>query len=502
MKESSGITRRKFLGSAAATAATISIVPRHVVAGSGKTPPSEQIRVANIGCGTQGLRELGYMLEDDRLRIVSVCDPNKYTTNYRDWSPTGLRNIIRETLGDTSWWEGVSGIPGGRNVGKKYVEQYYGKNKRSGNYNGCNAYEDFREMLEKEDIDVVKIMTPDHLHATIALAAMDKGIDTVTHKPIANRIAEARKVIEKAKTTDVITHLLAWGDMPQIRLIKHWMNDGVIGELKEIHNWSARPVWKQWDQRPTGSPSIPNGFNWDLWLGPVPDMPYHPNYTHNVFRGWYDFGGGSVADMGHYSLFPLFEELGISNPPVSAKAYGTTTRRLDGNVFRAAIQDASFPYSCMIKFKMPKQSTLPAFDLFWYDGGMKPFPPEELEARGTEMPLEGMMLVGDKGKILCGFRGEEPRMLPLEKMRHYDGPKSVKAQTSYVEFPWIDHIQQRTQSPGSFIRAQTVTETINLGAIALRAGTRVDYDSATMRITNNEAANQFITREYRKGWEI
>lgn len=502
MNSSNNINRRKFLGTAAATAATITIVPRHVVAGSGQTPPSEQIRIANIGCGTQGLREMRYLLEDDRLRVVAVCDPNKLSSNYLDWSANEIRDRIREDTGDTGFWEGKPGIPGGREIGKMYVDKYYAKNVRSGKYNGCTAYEDFRELLEKEDIDAVKIMTPDHLHAPIALAALGKGLDTITHKPIANRMAEARKVIDKAKATDAITHLLAWGDMPQIGLIKHWMDDGVIGELKEIHNWSARPVWQQWISPPTKEVPIPKSLNWDLWLGPVPDMPYHPNYTNNVFRGWYNFGGGSIADMGHYSWFPLFEALGVNRPATSALAYGTTARARIGNTFKPANQEASFPPSCMIHFKMPKQPTLPAFDLYWYDGGMKPFPPQELEARNTEMPLEGLMLVGDQGKILCGFRGQEPRMLPLEKMRTYDGPKSVKSQESYVEYPWVDHLVQRTQSPGSFIRAQTVTETINLGAIALRTGTRVDYDTTTMRITNNEDANKFLTREYRPGWEI
>ena len=502
MKDPKNLNRRQFLGTAAATAATFSIVPSHVIAGSGKTPPSEQIRIANIGCGTQGLREMRYLLGDDRLRVVAVCDPNKLSTNYIDWSAHEIRDRIREDIGDPAWWEGRPGIPGGRDIGKLYVEKYYARNVRSGKYSGCTAYEDFRELLEKEDIDAVKIMTPDHLHAPIALAALDRGLDTLTHKPISNRIAEARKVIDKARATDAITHLLAWGDMPQIGLIKQWMEDGVIGELKEIHNWSARPVWKQWDKRPTKTVPIPEGFNWQLWLGPVPDMPYHPNYTNNVFRGWYDFGGGSVADMGHYSLFPLFEALGVVRPAVSAQAYGTTTRQLIGNTFKYLENDAAFPFSCMIKFKMPEQPFLPAFDLYWYDGGMKPFPPEELESRGTEMPQEGMMLVGDKGKILAGFRGQEPRMLPLEKMRTYQGPKSVPSQNSYVDYPWVDHLVNRTPSPGSFIRAKTVTETINLGAIALRTGSRVDYDSSTIQITNNTDANRFLTRDYRPGWAI
>ena len=504
MTKENKINRRKFIGSTAAAAATISIVPRHVVAGSGKTPPSEKIAIANIGCGTQGMREMDYMLNDDRAQVVAVCDPNKFSTNYLDWGPHNIRDLVRKGIGDPSWGSDLKGIPGGRDLGKMYVEGVYGQQKKSGSYQGCKAYEDFRELLEEEDIDAVKIMTPDHLHATIALAAMDKGLDTLTHKPIANRMAEARKVIKKAEESEVLTHLLAWCNRPQFDLIKYWIDDGVIGQLKEIHNWSRRPMWKHFQRAPTDRPSVPEGFNWDLWLGPVPDRPYHPDYTHNVFRGWYDFGGGSFVDMGHYSLFALFESFGITRPAVSATANATQVREMNGHTFRKVAFDATYPYSSAIHLKMPEQPTMEAFDLYWYDGGVKPFLPKEMEADYREVPEEGMFFVGDKGRILTGFSGTAPRILPLDRMRRYKGLKTVKGgdNSTYNTFPWIDHLHDRTPLPGSFIRAKTVTETINLGNIALRAGRRVDYDSDAMRITSNESDNQFLSRTYRPGWEI
>ena len=149
-------------------------------------------------------------------------------------------------------------------------------------------------------------MTPDHLHGYISIAAMKKGKHVVIHKPIANRMHEATTTIETAKKTGVSTHLLAWSKRSGNDLAKKWISEGLIGNLREIHNWSNRPVWPQWTSNPKDTPPVPPGFDWDLWLGVVPDRPYHPNYTHNVFRGWYDFGGGSIADMGHYSLWPLF----------------------------------------------------------------------------------------------------------------------------------------------------------------------------------------------------
>lgn len=504
MSKSNHLNRRDFLASAATFAASFTIVPSNVIAGLGKIPPSDQLTVANIGCGTQGLREMGSLLQNPKVRVVAVCDVNKFSTDYIDWSPYGIRNDIRRTIGDDSWWEGKSGIPGGRDIGKEYVEKFYAKNSPSGDYKGCASYEDYRELFAKESgIDVVKIMTPDHTHAPIALAAMDQKMHVVTHKPIANRLLEGRKVIQKAKDTGLVTHLLAWSDRPEYRQIKAWMDAGLIGELKEIHNWSYRPVWQQWTKRPAESQPVPEGLNWDLWLGPVPDMPYHKNYTHNVFRGWYEFGGGSVADMGHYSLFPLFETLGIDRSPVSARAFGTTTREEINQVYQWVKNDVAFPASCTIKWQFPAQASLPAFDLFWYDGGMKPFAPEELEMDGKDTPEEGLLFVGTKGKILGGFRGENPMLLPESKMM--TGRDSERINSREVDRKtdqWVDAMLEKRQTPGSFTRAQCITDTINLGAIALRAGKKVDFDSNLVKITNDEEANQLLTREYRSGWEI
>lgn len=502
--DSTKLNRREFIGSAATVAASITIVPSNVIAGLGKVPPSDQITVANIGCGTQGLREMGELLQNPKVRVVAVCDSNKFSTDYIDWSANGIRNDIREVLEDNSWWEGKPGIPGGRDIGQEYVEKYYAKNNPSRRYKGCTSYEDFRELFAKEKgIDAVKIMTPDHTHASIALAAMNKGIHVVTHKPISNRLIEGRKVIEKAKESGVITHLLAWSDRPEYRQINAWMEEGLIGELQEIHNWSYRPVWQQWTKRPTEIQPIPAGFNWDLWLGPVQEMLYHKNYTHNVFRGWFEFGGGSVADMGHYSLFPLFETLGITKSPMSARAYGTTTREEINQVYQWVKNDVAFPASCMIKWKFPEQVSLPAFDLFWYDGGMKPFAMEELEIDGKDTPDEGLLLVGTKGKILGGFRGENPVLLPESKMAAR--PTTERIDSRSVErntAAWVEAIQSGVQTPGSFIRAQTITDTINLGSVALRANKKVDFDAELIKITNDESANQFLTRQYRAGWEI
>jgi predicted dehydrogenase len=504
MSHRNKLNRREFIASAASIAATISIVPSSVIAGTGHVPPSDQLTVANIGCGTQGLREMGDLLKNPKIRLVAVCDVNKSSSDYIDWSPYGIRNTIRETIGDNNWWEGKPGIPGGRDIGQEYVEKYYAKNKPSGRYKGCASYEDYRELLDQEKgIDVVKIMTPDHTHAPIALAAMSKKINVVTHKPIANRLLEGRKVIQKASESGAITHLLAWSDRPEYRQMKAWMDTGLIGDLQEIHNWSYRPVWQQWTSRPSAVQPIPEGFNWQLWLGPVPDMPYHKQYTHNVFRGWYEFGGGSIADMGHYSLFPLFETLGIDRSPISVRAYGTTTREEVNQVYQWVKNEVAFPASCTIKWKFPKQATLPAFDLFWYDGGMKPFACEELESEGKDIPDEGLLLVGSKGKILGGFRGENPVLLPEgSAMQGRDAERINSQGVDRKSDIWVDAMLEKKQTSGSFTRAQCITDTINLGAIALRTGKKIDFNSEKIQITNDAQANAFLSRTYRPGWEM
>lgn len=496
-----------------AAAAAFSIVPRHVLGGPGFVAPSEKITLAYIGCGTQGLRQMLTLLTIPEIHIVAVCDPVKDSYDYVDWSQDGLRASIASALGKPDWRRGAPGIPGGRDVAKEIVETAYANQRRSERFNGCASYADFRELLEKEKgVDAVKIMTPDHLHAAIAIAAMNKGKHVMMHKPIANRLREARRVIDTARKSKVATHFLPASDGSSIRAIKAWIDAGAIGTLREIHNWSDRPMWPQYTAIPTETPPVPEGFEWALWLGPSLDRPYHPNYTHAVFRGWYEFGGGALADMGHYSLWPVFRLFDL-DAPFAVESRPSHVCALNGHAAVKVKNDYSFPAACTIRFRFAAKGQRPLLDLFWYDGSMRPPTPEELEQNGQDLEPEGIMFTGDQGKIIAGFHGEDPQILPEKRMREY-GATSMLPHNAADELEpgralrraaalWIAACKGGKSSFGDFLLAGPISDAFNLGAVSLRlGGRRLLFDAASMKVTNLAEANKCLAREYRKGWEM
>ncbi len=499
--------RRRFMETAVATG-VLTIVPRHVLGGEGYVAPSEKVTLAHIGMGTQGFNELGGLLSEPRIQIVAVCDPNTDSSDYVEWGKHSVRNTIRGYLGNPTWREDAAGCPGGREVGRLVVDTYYKNQRGAESFKACAAYADFRELLDKTpDLDAVKIMTPDHLHATIALAAMNKGKHVMVHKPLANRMYEGRRVVEAAQKTKLATFLLAYGSGGGNAWIASRIKEGAIGKLREIHNWTNRPVWPQYTEIPTDTPPVPKGLDWDLWLGPAVDRPYHPHYTHTVFRGWYDFGGGSMADMGIYSLWPVFTALNLG-PPLSAEARATHTCTITDQVSRTVKNDFSFPTACTLRFKFAAAADTPAIDLFWYDGGMQPRLPDELEAQNVGISAEGIMFVGESGVILAGFLGQDPRLITQGK----NEPLAAGSSSQNVAAgprdsggrygAWLQACRGGEQAPGSFLNAGSITDTVNLGAVALRAGAKVEFDSDNMRITNVADANQYLRREYRKGWGL
>jgi len=516
------MNRRDFLAPVAASAA-FTLVPRHVLGGPGFVAPSDKVVLAHIGCGTEGTRELVTgLIQNDQIQIAAVCDPVQDGTNYLDWGRTGTRDNIRRLLEDPGYCDGVQGVRSGRDQFQEVVQRFYAKTRGLQNYKVA-AYADFRELLDKEkDIDGVKIMTPDFTHAVIAIAAMKKGKHIAVHKPLANRMNEAKLVIETARTTKVATHLLAWGQGGGSERIIARIKEGVIGPLREFHSWSNSPVWPQYTEIPKERPLVPTGFDWQLWLGPERDRPYHPCYTHMVFRSWYDFGGGCIADGGVYSLWPLFTALGLG-PPIAARAFSSHACNVIDHVANPVPNDFSFPAANTIQFQYAAHGQWPALDLFWYEGGMRPRIPE-LEAADAPLPGNGSMWVGDKGKIVGNrvytAKGVEP-LFPEDASAQSGGAGGARrggaaGQTSYARGGalWVAAIKGGAPSPGNILSAGPVSETVCLAAVALRAArqksgvrvypsaVKVRYDSASMKITNLPEANQYLTRDYRPGWEL
>jgi hypothetical protein len=498
------IDRRKFIGELTAAGVGVSIIPAHVLGGPNHIAPSDKINVAYIGLGTQGLRQLPALLKIPEVQVTAVCDPQRRALGYYDWGPTSLRDQMREFIGDPNWNTGGDNtIPGGLDNGQEIVERYYTNARQGKKFKGCKAYTDFRELFAKEKgIDAVQIMTTDHVHGIISMAALKRNIAVTMHKPISNRLIEGKKVIDMARQSPAVTHLMPWDSNGSMDQIMAWINSGAIGELKEVHNWSFRPVWPQYATLPTDRPAVPEGFDWDLWLGPEGERPYHPYYTNMVFRGWYDFGGGSMADMGHYSLWTVFEALKLEKPTVVEPCLNHVCGiKEDGSAFKV-YNDYSFPFACSVRFKYPAVQDRPAVDLVWYDGGMRPPVPREFYDKDIEFPSEGMMFKGDKGIIMTsGFLVQDPYLLSGEVKE----AEEVSPAAGSVKIPgvqrFIEGVKKKEQIAGSFRQAWPITEAVNLYAVALRANKTLFYDAAQMKVTNDEKANSYLDRIYRTGWK-
>jgi Oxidoreductase family, C-terminal alpha/beta domain/Oxidoreductase family, NAD-binding Rossmann fold len=498
------INRRTFLtGLSAASALTI--VPRRVLGGPGYIPPSDMIVLAQVGCGTQAQRQVnaGLVARPD-LQFVAVVDPNRDSQNYVDWSESGNRNQVRRFLGAPEWGAADKGIRAGRDVAKEVMELYYAKQERPG---GIRAYEDYREMLEKEtDIQGVVNITPDHQHGCINIAALRKGKAAISHKPVASVLYEVRRTVQAARDSAAVSHLLAYSNNPDRHTLAAWIGAGVIGPVREVHNWTNRPFWPQGMQAyHEAGPAVPDGFNWTLWQGPEPDRPYHPSYTFAVYRGWYAYGTGCLGDMGHYSLWQPYRILDLGVPEFVEARPNNEAWVNEKNVSTGGrVSKVSFPRASTVRWRHPATAARPAVDTFWYDGGMKPQTPEELYADGEDLADEGMLIVGDKGKILCDFRGNVPRLLPRSRHQQFAGSIAAPSyDATSPEDEWVTAIKNGGKSKGSFEQVAALAEAVTLAGIALRVPyKRLLWDAAKMEFTNAPEATALVRREqYRAGWE-
>lgn len=506
----SSVSRREFLAQSATAAVGFTIVPRRVLGGLGFVPPSDKVNIAFIGVGAQGLRVMLHFLNEPDVQGVAVCDVNKSGSDYPQWETHEFCDSVRKLLGVSSGWDWLSpdqpielthalhvtGGVAGREPAQKIVDGYYGTHQRSGQYKGCAAYNDFRELLEKQkDVDAVVVCTTDNLHAAVSAAAMKKRKHVFCQKPLTHTIYEARRIAEIARETGVATQIAVGNQASEAtRQLCEWIWAGAIGPVREVHNWSSRPFWPQGLDRPKETETVPEGLDWNLWLGPAPERPFNRVYTPFSWRGWGDFGCGALGDMGSYSFDTIFRVLKLE-APVSVEA--TSTERFP----------ETYPAASIIRYDFAARGEMPAVKFTWYDGGLWPPRPEELEENrkwgGQEEDNEGLLFVGDSGKILCGFNGSHPALIPQSKMDAYKQPPKTLPRSPGNEREWLDACKGGKVKPGgNFEFEGMVTETLLLGNVAIRTGDKMTWDRGTMKANNSDTAQNLIRPERRSGWEL
>jgi predicted dehydrogenase len=453
---SSAISRRRFLSGAAMASTAFMVVPSHVLGLDGFKPPSEKLNIAGIGIGGQGANDLEALSSEN---IVALCD-----------------------------------------VDSAYAAGTFKK------YPNAKVYKDYRKMLEEQkDIDAVVVATPDHLHACVSMAAIKLGKHVYCEKPLTHTVWEARQIAQAAREHKVATQMGNQGQASEdTRLLCETIWDNAIGPVREVHVWTDRPsnglvneYWPQGVERPKNSPPVPPTLEWDLWLGPAPERPYHPAYLPFKWRGWWDFGTGALGDIGCHALDPVFRALKLGHP---TSVQASSTR----------VNSETYPLASMVTYQFPARGDMVPMKLVWYDGGLRPPRPEELE-EDKEMGANGHLFIGDKGKILT-LRTEKRRgyvLIPESRAEQYGVPpkKLPRSIGHYKE--WIEACKGGNPAGSNFDWAGPLAEVVLLGNVALRPQLREElttkrlfWDGASMRFKNSDEANKFLRYEYREGWTL
>lgn len=359
----------------------------------------------------------------------------------------------------------------------------------------ATKYKDFRVMLEKEynNIDAVTISTPDHMHAPAAMLAMQLGKHVYVQKPLTHDIHEARRLQEAAKQYGVATQMGNQGHSGEgVRRLCEWIWGGAIGTVREAHIWTDRPIWPQAIPRPKAVDPIPETLDWDLWLGTAPYRPYNHAYAPFKWRGWWDYGCGALGDMACHIMDPAYTALKLTYP-ISVEAVQ------EGN------NEETFPKWSIITYEFAANGDQPPVKVVWYDGGKQPPRPEGMKPDETLGDGDnGTLFIGDKGMMACGCYGGSPCLIPQEKMKDFQRPeKTVPDSTGHYQ-EWVDSCKGIEPPAGSLLKgfdyASPFTEMVLLGNLAVKAGQKVEYDPANMRVTNLPKANDWLKRTYRKGW--
>lgn len=509
MTDSIAIPRRKFISRAAATAAALTIVPRHVL-GRGFVPPSDKLNIAGVGVGGMGRANLINLASQN---IVALCDV--------DWGYAGksldrLDSDIEHLRARIETPPAPSGQSAPFDPEKAKAQLADMVRLKTEHVPKAKRYQDYRKMLEQQkDIDAVLVATPDHMHATIALAAMELGKHVYVQKPLTWSVDEARRLARRAKESKVATQMGNQGhSFDDARTAIEYIWAGAIGDVREVHVWTNRPLgfWPQGVPRPeplkvapdtlrwngsgvntrlaaalAGNYPVPEGLDWNLFLGVAPQVEYHPIYHPFNWRGWTDWGVGAIGDMGAHLIDHSMWALDLGWP--------TTIETIS-----TPFNGASYPNATFTVYEFPARGKMPPVKLTWYDGGLLPSRPDEL---GEEQLNKGggALLIGSKGKLLHDTYGLNPRLLPKSLHDSFGKPpqKLPRIPGEQHELNWVNAAKGKTPASCPFEYAARLTEVMLLGVVSLHAGTKLHYDGENMRVTN-ASANDYLTRTYRTGW--
>jgi predicted dehydrogenase len=438
------ISRRFFIMSSAVTlAASKALGKTASLKRVGYRSPNEKLNIAAIGAGGKGATDIEGCASEN---IVALCDP--------DW----------------------------KNAAKTFEK-----------YPNAKRYKDFRQMLDKEkSIDAVTISTPDHTHAVAAMWAMERGISVYVQKPLTHNIYEARKLMQTARKCGVATQMGNQGHSGEgVRQLCEMIWAGEIGNVKEVHVWTNRPIWPQGIPNPLPKEPVPETMDWDIWLGPAKSRDYNHSYAPFNWRGWYDYGCGALGDMACHICDPANWALQLRDP------LSVECLKIEGK------NDQTFPTKSIVRFEFPARGTMPPVALYWYEGGELPPRPEGI---GEDVKLgngkNGSYFVGDKGILTTGEYGDDTRLLPDERMKGYKYPDPFLTRSPGHYRDWLRACKGGERSCSNFDYAGPFTEWVLMGVIAQRVEGKLLWDSKAMKFKNNPKANQYVSRDYRKGWKV
>jgi len=449
------ISRRQFLNRSAVATAGLMIVPRHVLGGRGQTAPSDKLNIGCVGVGGKGTSDIWSVSTEN---IIALCDVDD--TQMADFLTHRRNNPENQPM-----------------------------------YDKANKYRDFRIMLEKEkSLDAITVSTPDHNHAVIAMTAMKMGKHVFVQKPLTHTVKEAQMLAEAAKKYNIISQMGNQGHAGEGgRLMNEWIWDGAIGDVREVHVWTNRPIWPQGIDAPKEIPSVPSTLDWNLWLGPAPFRPYHPAYAPFNWRGWWDYGTGALGDMGAHLIDHPFWALNLGYPKT---VQASSTR----------FTEDSYPLAEMVTYEFPARGAMPPVKLIWFDGGIAPPRPVEMEA-GRKMGDSGggVLFLGDTGIVMCSTYGGNPRLVPETRMQEYTRPEKTIPRSPGIQAEWIQAIKDGKKSTTDFSYSSKLTIMMLLANIAVRMqehNMKLEWDGEKMEFTNLPEANAFLHKEYRPGWSL